>query len=81
MSRSHKKHPAGKSCFISEKKAKQQYHKRFRRREHVCLHCQCFERLPYSSREVSDTWVMPGDGKMYWAHPFSVEHLRLIMMK
>ena len=73
MSRSHKKYPGGGiAVSASEKHDKQIWHRRMRHRDNIICHEACYadeealEELECSQvREVSNTWDMSKDGKVY----------------
>lgn len=67
MSRSFKKTPiSGNAIAPSEKKDKETWHRRLRRRVHAALHrTDPDEYIEIDRREVSDPWNMAKDGKRY----------------
>ena len=67
MSKSRKRFPAGTCCCCkSQKRGKQISHRKFRRREHVLMHNQHFEKLPRRQYEITCQWDLGGDGKCFW---------------
>ena len=63
MSKSRKRFPAGTCCCCkSQKRGKQISHRKFRRREHVLMHNQRFEKLPRRQYEITCQWDLGGDG-------------------
>ena len=67
MSKSRKRFPAGTCCCCkSQKRGKQISHRKFRRREHVLMHNQHFEKLPRLQYEITRQWDLGGDGKCFW---------------
>jgi hypothetical protein len=67
MSKSRKRFPAGTWCCCkSQKRGKQISHRKFRRREHVLMHNQHFEKLPRRQYEITCQWDLGGDGKCFY---------------
>jgi hypothetical protein len=67
MSKSRKRFPAGTCCCCkSQKRGKQISHRKFRRREHVLMHNQHFEKLPRRQYEITCQWDLGGDGKCFY---------------
>jgi hypothetical protein len=64
MSRSHRKTPKSGIADVSEKRDKQIWHRRLRRAVKVGVE-HGREVLPLV-RDVSNTWAMGKDGKIYW---------------
>lgn len=48
----------------SQKRGKRMSNRRFRRKEHQCMICHSFDRLPMQSKELMYTWDLGGDGKV-----------------
>ncbi len=67
MARSRKHTPiSGITCATTEKWAKQKNHRRERRRVRSVLATQPEPDVLPHTRELSDPWTMPKDGKRYW---------------
>ncbi len=53
--------------------------RKFRRRERMFLSKGQFEKLPYLTIEVMDTWELGGDGKAYYhARPTDEWYIKLM---
>lgn len=67
MSRSRKKFPGGTCCCCkSQKRGKTIASKRFRRRTKVLIQKEAYEHLPLKSIELTSSWDLGGDGKMFY---------------
>ena len=67
MARSRKHTPiSGITCAATEKWAKQKNHRRERRRVRSVLATQPERDVLPHTRELSDPWTMPKDGKRDW---------------
>lgn len=80
MSRSKKRTPVTywAGCK-SQKRGKQVCNRKFRRRERISIRTNRFERIPYLTIEVMDTWDLGGDGKVYYhAEPTDEWYIKLM---
>lgn len=66
MGKSKKKFPCGTNIGRSQKCGKQLSHRRFRRREHVLIQGDKYDRMPYRQYEITNCWDLGGDGKNFW---------------
>ena len=80
MSRSRKRTPITCwACCKSQKKGKRVCNRKFRRLERMFLSKGQFEKLPYLTIEVMDTWELGGDGKAYYhASPTDEWYIKLM---
>lgn len=80
MSKSRKKTPVSTWCCCkSQKKGKQESHRKFRRRENMLVSSGRYEYLPYRQWEIVEQWDLGGDGKVYWGHfPSEKWYIRLM---
>lgn len=66
MSRSRKRTPINSwVCCKSQKRGKQVYNRKFRRREHQAISAGDYEELPFVTIVVMNPWDLGGDGKGY----------------
>lgn len=67
MSHSFKHFPAGTCCCCkSQHRGKKNASRRFRRRTKILISQGKFDKLPFKSIEITSTWDLGGDGKMFW---------------
>ena len=66
MSRSHRHSSCAKICGSSDKESKRETNRRFRSIERMLMHMLEYDRLPMSTREISDNWLFASDGLAYW---------------
>jgi hypothetical protein len=70
MGKSKKRLPGGPYVGHSQKRGKQNSHRRFRRREHILIQSGFYDFMPYCQYEITNQWDLGGDGKGFWGyHP------------
>ena len=81
MSRSRKKHPAGKLNLGSKRRGKQLSHRLFRQRERMAMITDEASMIPFHQWQVVDPWDLT-DGRMYFGDRCKVdEYYKQLMRK
>lgn len=82
MSRSIKRFPVTTwVCCKSQKRGKQNSHRKFRRQERMLILSNDFNRIPYRQLEIMNQWDLGGDGKVNWMNSSNEEWIVRVLRK